>query len=117
MAANGIGSYYENAAAQIIQRSPVPQTKYLPGESIPRQVTTVKPPRAYTPNEEEFYAKDQRGRRRPNHEFIREHFLREGRLTEDQVMLILSQTTEILSSEPNVLKVKSPVTGAPMPQH
>ena len=54
---------------------------------------------------------DQHGRRKPNAEFLREHFLREGRLTENQALALLRQATEMLTTEPNVLKVKSPVTG------
>lgn len=54
---------------------------------------------------------DQHGRRKPNAEFLREHFLREGRLTEDQALAILRQCTDVLTAEPNVLRVKSPVTG------
>jgi serine/threonine-protein phosphatase 2B catalytic subunit len=54
---------------------------------------------------------DSHGHRKPNAEFLREHFLREGRLTEDQALTILRLSTDLLSSEPNMLKVKSPVTG------
>lgn len=58
---------------------------------------------------------DQHGRRRPNHDFLRGHFLREGRLTEVQALAILRQATDMLTSEPNVLKVTSPVTGMLLP--
>ena len=54
---------------------------------------------------------DQHGRRKPNAEFLREHFIHEGRLTEVQALAILRQCTDVLTTEPNVLKVKSPVTG------
>jgi serine/threonine-protein phosphatase 2B catalytic subunit len=53
---------------------------------------------------------DQHGHRKPNAEFLRDHFLHEGRLTEVQVLAILRQSTDVLTAEPNVLKVKSPVT-------
>jgi len=59
---------------------------------------------------------DQHGRRKPNADLLREHFLREGRLTEPQALAILRQATDLLTTEPNVLKVKSPVTGM-LPPH
>jgi serine/threonine-protein phosphatase 2B catalytic subunit len=59
---------------------------------------------------------DQYGRRKPNAEFLRGHFLHEGRLTEIQALSILRQATDLLTTEPNVLKVKSPVTGM-LPPH
>jgi serine/threonine-protein phosphatase 2B catalytic subunit len=58
---------------------------------------------------------DQHGRRKPNAEFLRGHFLQEGRLTEIQALTILRQATDSLTTEPNVLKVKSPVTGMLLP--
>lgn len=54
---------------------------------------------------------DQHGRRKPNADFLREHFIREGRLTETQALAILRQATDVLTPEPNILRVKSPVTG------
>lgn len=59
---------------------------------------------------------DQHGRQKPNAEFLREHFLREGRLTETQALALLRLATDMLATEPNVLKVKSPVTGM-LPSH
>ena len=113
MAANGTPSYYQNAMAQIEAKSPFPRTQDLPDEinTTARQVKSVPPPAAYIPTDEQLFTTDPRGRRRPSHEFIREHFLREGRLREDHVMSILQQATSLLASEANVLKVKSPVTG------
>ncbi|CCK70644.1 calcineurin catalytic subunit A KNAG_0E03900 [Huiozyma naganishii CBS 8797] len=46
----------------------------------------------------------------PNHEFIREHFKREGRLTTSQILHILKLAIELLSREPNLLEVPAPVT-------
>ncbi|VDB96282.1 unnamed protein product [Peniophora sp. CBMAI 1063] len=112
MAANGTPSYYQNAMAQIEAKSPYPQTRDLPEEinTTARQVPSVRPPATFLPTDDQLFATDSRGRRKPNHEFIREHFLREGRLREEHVMSILRQATDLLSSEANVLKVKSPVT-------
>ncbi|PCH41912.1 Metallo-dependent phosphatase [Wolfiporia cocos MD-104 SS10] len=41
---------------------------------------------------------------------LREHFYREGRLTERQALHILEHATRVLSEEPNVLHVAGPVT-------
>jgi serine/threonine-protein phosphatase 2B catalytic subunit len=46
----------------------------------------------------------------PNVEFMKQHFFREGRLTEKQALGILSRVTSILSREPNLVNVGSPVT-------
>jgi len=75
----------------------------------------VPQPVATRPTYEQFWTNDQHGRRKPNPEFLREHFIREGRLTEDQALAILRQSTDVLTAEPNVLRVKSPVTGMSLP--
>ena len=71
----------------------------------------VAQPVASRPTEEQFWMNDQHGRRKPNAEFLREHFLREGRVTEVQALAILRQCTDVFTAEPNVLEVESPVTG------
>jgi len=68
------------------------------------------------PTDEQLWIIDQHGRRKPNADFLRDHFLREGRLTEIQALAILRLATDMLTTEPNVLRVKSPVTGM-LPSH
>jgi serine/threonine-protein phosphatase 2B catalytic subunit len=46
----------------------------------------------------------------PNVEFMKQHFFNEGKLTEKQALYILSRVTTILSREPNMVNVGSPVT-------
>ncbi|KAI9451336.1 Metallo-dependent phosphatase [Russula earlei] len=70
----------------------------------------VPQPVVARPTHEQFWTNDRHGRRKPNPEFLREHFLREGRVTEDQALAILRQSTDLLMTERNVLKVTSPVT-------
>lgn len=53
---------------------------------------------------------DSNGGRRPDTTFLKDHFFREGRLTEAQALFILEEATEILSREPNMLEVSGPVT-------
>lgn len=45
-----------------------------------------------------------------NVEFMKQHFFREGKLTEKQALYILLKVTGILSREPNLVNVGSPVT-------
>lgn len=56
------------------------------------------------------------GSRKPNPVFLKDHFFREGRLTEAQALFILEQATEVLQTEPNLVDVGSPVTSA-YPSH
>lgn len=46
----------------------------------------------------------------PKHEFLREHFKKEGRLTESQALRILQMATACLTKEPNLLNVPAPIT-------
>ncbi|GME95970.1 unnamed protein product [Ambrosiozyma monospora] len=46
----------------------------------------------------------------PNYKLLKEHFKREGKLTENQVLRILSLATAIFLEEPNMLNVPAPVT-------
>jgi heme oxygenase len=64
------------------------------------------------PTENEFFTYDSTGEKKPNHEFLKAHFYREGRLTEEQALYILEQATKIFSTEANMVPVKSPVTSA-----
>ena len=42
---------------------------------------------------------------------MKDHFYREGRLSEEQALHILEKGTEILKNEPNLLEVGAPITG------
>lgn len=75
-----------------------------------RPVPNVPEPAANKPTEAEFYLQDSRGVVLPNHAFLKTHFFREGRLTEEQALFILEHTTEVLRREPNLVDVQSPVT-------
>jgi serine/threonine-protein phosphatase 2B catalytic subunit len=48
---------------------------------------------------------------KPDVAFLKNHFYREGRVTEDQAMFILEKATALLREEPNVLQVDAPITG------
>jgi serine/threonine-protein phosphatase 2B catalytic subunit len=53
--------------------------------------------------------------KRINHDYLKDHFFREGRLKEQQALYILEQVTNVLSREPNMVNVKSPVTSVLIP--
>jgi serine/threonine-protein phosphatase 2B catalytic subunit len=53
---------------------------------------------------------DEHGGRRPDPEFLKDHFFREGRLTDAQALFILEEATDMLTREPNMLEVNGPVT-------
>jgi len=61
------------------------------------------------PSEAQFFSREDPSK--PDIAFLKNHFYREGRLSEDQAMYILEKGTEILHHEPNVLSVDAPITG------
>ncbi|KAG6856514.1 hypothetical protein H0H87_003602 [Tephrocybe sp. NHM501043] len=71
---------------------------------------SVPQPAKNKPTEAEFFKVNERGERKPNPFYLRDHFLREGRLTEEQALYIVERATELLKTEPNLMEVKSPVT-------
>lgn len=75
--------------------------------TIDRVIKNVPPITNYIPTDEEVFD-SKTGL--PNHAFLREHFKHEGRLTEEQALLIIKRATEQLSSEPNLLTIPAPVT-------
>ena len=110
-------SEYIKTAAYQIAHTPRATPKEFPGsfEEKPlygeRQCKNVPPPATNRPSDEQFFLHDRSGAPIPNLDFIRKHFLDEGRLTEQQAIYILERTTDLLSREPNLLSVPSPVTG------
>ncbi|KAI9269818.1 Metallo-dependent phosphatase-like protein [Sporodiniella umbellata] len=73
-----------------------------------RVVKDVPAPAVAFPTDEEFWSKRRPGL--PDIRFLKDHFYREGRLTEEQALFILEQGTEILKTEPNMLEVGAPIT-------
>lgn len=61
------------------------------------------------PTKDEFFSKQDPTK--PDHAFLKNHFYRQGRLSEEQALYILEMATEVLKSEDNILNVEAPVTG------
>lgn len=111
-------STYLRSAAYQIAHTPKTATQEIPGsfeddklDYTERRVKNVPHPATNKPRDDEFYVRDRNGAPIPNLDFIRGHFLAEGKLTEEQAIYILERTTDLLSREPNLLSVPSPVTG------
>lgn len=61
------------------------------------------------PTEAQFFSREDPSK--PDIAFLKNHFYREGRVSEEQALYILEKGTAILHSEPNVLSVDAPITG------
>ncbi|KIL62268.1 hypothetical protein M378DRAFT_165971 [Amanita muscaria Koide BX008] len=75
-----------------------------------RVVKEVQAPAMFKPTPEQFFNKRGQDRTKPDIAFLKNHFYREGRLTEDQALWIIGRGTEVLKKEPNVLEVEAPIT-------
>ncbi|WBW70873.1 serine/threonine protein phosphatase PP2B (calcineurin A) catalytic subunit Ppb1 [Schizosaccharomyces osmophilus] len=81
------------------------------GSSVSTQdriVKHVQAPAAYLPTDSEFFDTNEPGK--PDLHFLRNHFIREGRLSEEQCLYIIKHATEILRSEENLIEVDAPIT-------
>lgn len=74
-----------------------------------RQLLQVQAPAMSVPTDAQFFSRQDPTK--PDVAFLKNHFYREGRVTEDQAMWILEKATALLRAEPNVLQVDAPITG------
>lgn len=72
-----------------------------------RIIQSVTAPTDVIPTDEELFGNPGG---LPNYKFLREHFKREGKLKQHQVLKIIESANRIFESEPNLLYVPSPVT-------
>jgi len=61
------------------------------------------------PTGDQFFSRQDRSK--PDIAFLKNHFYREGRISEEQALWIIDRGTEVLRSEGNVLQVDAPITG------
>ncbi|GAA5905825.1 serine/threonine-protein phosphatase 2B catalytic subunit [Sporobolomyces salmoneus] len=73
-----------------------------------RVVKEVQAPAFSKPTDQQFYTDETKTK--PDIAFLKNHFYREGRLTDDQALFILAEATKILRNEPNLLEVDAPIT-------
>ncbi|KAF9222288.1 Serine/threonine-protein phosphatase 2B catalytic subunit A1 [Gyrodon lividus] len=73
-----------------------------------RIVKDVLGPAVDRPTDAQFFS--EQDPTKPNLEFLKNHFFREGRLREEHALWILDKATVLLRNEPNVLEVDAPVT-------
>lgn len=76
--------------------------------TLDRYCKDVQAPAVQMPTSEDFFSKDDP--EKPDIAFLKNHFIREGRITEEQAIYIISKGTEILKKEPNLLEVDAPIT-------
>ncbi|KAJ7718693.1 serine/threonine-protein phosphatase 2B catalytic subunit A1 [Mycena maculata] len=105
-----------HAIEQIQNRPPVPEIDYTQhtledGTCISTQervIKDVQAPSASIPTASQFFSSTDQSK--PDIAFLKNHFYREGRLSEEQALFILAKGTEMLRREPNVLSVDAPIT-------
>ncbi|KAJ1947427.1 3',5'-cyclic-nucleotide phosphodiesterase (PDEase) (3':5'-CNP), partial [Linderina pennispora] len=73
-----------------------------------RMMPEVAPPATAIPEHLDVF--ENGDQTKPNCDFLKDHFFREGRLRESDALAILEEATAILRSEPTLLTLSSPVT-------
>ncbi|KAK9380340.1 Metallo-dependent phosphatase-like protein [Kockiozyma suomiensis] len=105
----------ENAIRAFQTKNPVPAidlTQYTMDDgtvvsTTERIAKDVQAPATFTPtNEQVFDANDPS---KPNLQFLKQHFAREGRLSEEQASYIIRKGSEILRQEPTLLELDAPL--------
>ncbi|KAF3941125.1 hypothetical protein ABW19_dt0209397 [Dactylella cylindrospora] len=106
----------EAAIKAVQEKKPVPEIDFTlhtmeDGTQVSTQervIKEVQAPATQKPTDEQFY--DSKDPSKPNLAFLKQHFYREGRLTEEQALFIIRRGTEILKQEPNLLEMDAPIT-------
>ncbi|KAF8580177.1 serine/threonine protein phosphatase 2B [Ramaria rubella] len=109
-------SQLEKALSQIQDKPPIPELDFTQhhledGHVVSTQeriVKDVQAPAMHPPTDAQFFSSEDPSK--PDIAFLKNHFYREGRVTEDQALYIIHKATEILRTEPNVLDVDAPIT-------
>ncbi|PUU78664.1 Metallo-dependent phosphatase-like protein [Tuber borchii] len=106
----------ENAIRAVIEKKPPPEIDFTlhtmedgtQVSTLERVCKDVQAPAFHKPTKEQFY--DSNDPTKPDLAFLKQHFYREGRLTEEQAIFIINRGTEILRTEPNLLEMDAPIT-------
>ncbi|KAF5389736.1 hypothetical protein D9757_006048 [Collybiopsis confluens] len=113
-----MSTHLARAIEQISVKAPLPNIDFTQhtledGSTVSTQervIKDVQAPAMQIPTPDQFFANHGQDRSKPDIGFLKNHFYREGRLSEDQALWILDKGTEILKREPNVLNVDAPIT-------
>ncbi|KAF9114950.1 3',5'-cyclic-nucleotide phosphodiesterase (PDEase) (3':5'-CNP) [Mortierella sp. AM989] len=106
-----------NATLRVLQnKKPLPQIDFTihtmddgtTASTVERYNKEVLAPAVTVPTPDMFFSKEFPDR--PDLAFLKDHFYREGRLTEEQAIYILQKATDILKKEPTLLDVDAPIT-------
>lgn len=73
-----------------------------------RVVKDVQAPAMLMPTSAQFFSRQDPSK--PDIAYLKNHFYREGRLSDDQALWIIEKATALLRVEPNVLHVDAPIT-------
>ncbi|KAF9788144.1 serine/threonine protein phosphatase 2B [Thelephora terrestris] len=77
-------------------------------ERVVKDASIVQAPAMHIPTSEQFFSKEDPTK--PDINFLKNHFYREGRLSEEHALYILEKATDVLKQEPNLVAVDAPVT-------
>ncbi|KAK0752169.1 Serine/threonine-protein phosphatase 2B catalytic subunit [Schizothecium vesticola] len=106
----------DNAIRAIQQKKPRPEIDFTihvledgtQVNTMERVCKDVQAPAMLKPTDEQFF--EDESHQKPDIQFLKQHFYREGRLTEEQALWILRKGTEVLRAEPNLLEMDAPIT-------
>jgi len=106
----------DNAIRAIREKKPLPEIDFTihtmedgtQVNTMERVCKDVQAPAMFTPSDEQFF--EDETHTKPDINFLKQHFYREGRLTEEQALWILKTCTELLRAEPNLLEMDAPIT-------
>ncbi|KAI1173681.1 serine/threonine-protein phosphatase 2B catalytic subunit [Nemania sp. FL0916] len=109
-------THVDNAIRAIRQKKPLPEIDFTihtmeDGTQVnttERVCKDVQAPATFKPTDEQFF--EDEAHTKPNIAFLKQHFYREGRLTEEQALWIIKTGTELLRQEPNLLEMDAPIT-------
>ncbi|GBC00528.1 hypothetical protein RclHR1_03890013 [Rhizophagus clarus] len=76
--------------------------------TLDRFCKDVQAPAVHIPTPDDFFSKEDP--EKPDIAFLKNHFIREGRISEEHALYIITKGTEILKQEPNLLEVDAPIT-------
>ncbi|KAJ6779765.1 hypothetical protein PWT90_10152 [Aphanocladium album] len=106
----------DNAIRAIQEKKPVPEIDFTihtmedgtQVSTMERVCNDVQAPATSKPTDEQFFSDSTHTK--PDIKFLKQHFYREGRLTEEQALFILKTGADVLRAEPNLLEMDAPIT-------